>query len=116
MTKKNIIYGYVFFLMILNSCNLKTNNVEEGLRPASTGAIYINNQSGHDKNPGTIKKPVKTIAEINKRIKNAVSCRDRSQTRLYMFAGEQEFEGTLILNKIHGIDSIPISIGSYGRG
>jgi hypothetical protein len=88
-------------------------NVETGLRPVST--LYINNQTGNDNNSGTIKKPVKTIAEINKRIQNAVPCRDGSETRLYMFAGSQEFDGTLILNNIHGIDSMPVIIGSYGE-
>lgn len=81
--------------------------VETGLKPVSK-TIYINNQIGDDNNPGSVKKPIKTISELN----------DRLQTKPVgiFFAGGQVFEGTLILNGIQDTDSIPIIICSYGEG
>jgi hypothetical protein len=81
-------------------------NVETGLRPVST--YYINYLTGNDNNPGTIKKPLKTLPELNKRMK--------SNPCNVFFFGDQEFDGPLILNDIHGTDSIPVIIGSYSEG
>jgi hypothetical protein len=70
--------------------------------------IYINNQNGSDKYPGTIKKPLQTITEVNKRIQNKPAS--------IFFAGEQVFDGTLTFDNIQGNDSVPIVISSYGEG
>ncbi len=82
------------------------NNVETGLRPVST--FYIDSRIGDDKNPGSLKKPIKTIFELNDRLQ-------KKPANIY-FAGGQIFEGTLLLEDIQGVDSVPIVIGSYGEG
>jgi hypothetical protein len=113
---KIIISGSVFILAGFISCNLKNTNAETDLRPVSACTIYINSLSGNDKNPGTVRKPVKTITEINRRIKNTAACKDGARTLLCMFAGGQEFAGTLILIDINGPDRGWVTIGSYGEG
>lgn len=74
----------------------------------SVSDIFVNAKTGNDEYPGTIKRPIKTISEGNKRLLQKPSS-------IY-FAGGQVFEGTLILDKIQSADSIPIVIGSYGEG
>ncbi len=77
-------------------------------KPVSKEAYYINNETGNDKYSGTLKKPIKTIFEANKRLQNKPGS--------IFLAGGQVFEGTLILNNMQGVDSVPIVIGSYGEG
>jgi hypothetical protein len=76
--------------------------------PDSDIAYYIDNDAGDDNNNGTIKKPIKTIFELNTRL--------QTKPANILFAGDQVFDGTLILNDIQGTDSVPVSIGSYGEG
>ena len=99
--KKILFPLYFIGLLLFFCCNIKS-----GLRPGSS--IYINNQTGNDRNPGTIKKPLKTIPEINKRIQE-------KPADIY-FAGSQIFEGNLILKNLNGSEADSISIGSYGKG
>jgi hypothetical protein len=77
-------------------------------RNNSVSEIYINSKTGNNKFPGTIKNPIRTISELNTRL--------RIKPASIFFAGGQVFEGTLLLKDIHGIDSVPIVIGSYGEG
>lgn len=74
----------------------------------SISEIFINNKTGNDKNPGTLKRPLKTISEINKRI--------HYKPGSIFFAGGQVFDGTLTLNDIHSTDSVPVVVGSYSEG
>jgi len=67
--------------------------------------IYINARDGNDNNSGTIEKPLRTISEVNKRLKI-------KPVSIY-FSGGQVFDGTLILNNIQCLDSDPIFISSY---
>jgi hypothetical protein len=69
---------------------------------------FFDSQRGSDKYPGTIKRPLKTISEANKRTLDKPGS--------IFFAGGQVFEGTLVLKNIQGTDSVPIVIGSYGEG
>jgi len=94
----------LIFLAIIIGCN-KKNNVETGLRPVST--LYVNRISGDNRNPGTIRKPIKTISEVNRRLQIKPSC--------VSFAGGQVFDGTLFLNGIQGSDSFAVKIESYGN-
>ncbi len=73
----------------------------------SVSEIYINNKTGNDKYPGTIKRPLKTISEANKRL--------QEKPGSIFFAGGQVFDGTLTLMNVNGTDSLPIVIGSYGE-
>jgi len=92
-----ILFPLLFFFTISLICCV--NN--------SFSEIYINNISGDDDHPGTLNKPLKTISEANNRI--------QQNPGSIFFAGGQVFEGTLILNGIHGCDSTPFLIGSYGE-
>ena len=92
---------FVFVLVFYIGCN-----VETGLRPVST--LHINVQTGNDNNPGTVRKPIKTIQELNSRLK--------SGSGNIFFAGGQVFEGTLVIDDIQGTESVPVIIGSYGKG
>jgi hypothetical protein len=103
---RTCIYMMLCIFIIISVICLNCNNVETGLRPVS--AMYIDFRAGDDNNPGTIKKPIKTISELNDRIQN-------NPANIY-FAGGQVFEGTLLLKDIQGNDSVPIIIGSYGEG
>ena len=46
---------------------------------------YLNNKIGNDKNPGTVKRPIKTISELNTRL--------QAKPGSIFFAGGQVFEG-----------------------
>jgi len=69
---------------------------------------YINFDEGDDKFPGTIEKPIKSISELNVRLKK--------KSASIFFAGGQVYDGTLLLKNINGDDSIPVVIGSYNSG
>ncbi|MCX6261026.1 MAG: hypothetical protein NTY95_09335, partial [Bacteroidia bacterium] len=101
--KKNLILFTIILLVALFSCS--TNSKEKSV---SKGFYYVDNETGNDKYQGTLKKTLKTISEANKRIQNKPGS--------IFFAGGQVFEGTLNLNNIIGVDSIPIIVGSYGVG
>lgn len=73
----------------------------------SLPGIYVDSRTGNDRNKGTFRKPVRTIPEVNRRIKDKPSD--------IFFAGGQEFNGTLVLENIQADDSIPLSISSYGE-
>ncbi len=88
-------------ILILSTTCFSCSNI-------SVNEIYINNKTGNDKYPGTLKKPLKSISEANKRV--------QIKPGSIFFAGAQVFEGTLILNNIQGADSVPILISSYGEG
>ena len=71
-------------------------------------SIYANNKTGNDNNSGTIKRPLKTIEEVNKRLQN--------KTGSILFAGSQVFSGTLSLAGVKATNTAPLVIGSYGEG
>lgn len=71
-------------------------------------SYYLDNETGNDDNPGTLKKPLKTISSVNTHIK--------AKPGNIFFAGGQVFEGTLVVSGINGNDSVPITISSYGKG
>ena len=97
----------ILFLMVLPvvliSCN--TNSTE---KPVSGGEYFINAKIGNDKFPGTPKRPLKTISEANKRL--------RDKPGSIYFAGGQVFKGPLVMNDIQGTEFVPVIIGSYGKG
>jgi hypothetical protein len=98
LQKSQLILAVLFFLVFCFCCNTD--------RPVPT--VFINDQTGNDRNPGTIKKPLRTIPEVNKRIQ-------KKPARLY-FGGGQIFEGNLILKNLKGSEADSIFIGSYGNG
>lgn len=69
---------------------------------------YVDSQSGIDTNPGTLKKPFKTIEKVNSIQLHAGN--------LILFAGGQTFNGTLKPQGLKGTKEHPIVIGSFGNG
>ncbi len=90
---------YIAFLIVSIFCTCCTLNFPYR-------ALYVNNKTGNDKFPGTIRKPIKSIPETNARLKEN-PCN-------VLFAGGQVFDGPLQLSGINGTDSIPIIISTYG--
>jgi hypothetical protein len=77
-------------------------------RGGSKDTYYVNIESGNDSNPGTIKKPIKTITELNVRLLKNSYC--------VYFAAGQIFDGTLRLEGICGNEESPFVVTSYGEG
>jgi hypothetical protein len=98
--KKPLLFILIIFMVVFASC--------KNYNPVSIISYYIDNETGDDKNPGSVKKPIKTISELNNRL--------QTNPANIFFAGGQIFDETLLLKDIHGVDSVPIVIGSYGEG
>jgi hypothetical protein len=71
-------------------------------------SYYVDTVSGNDSNPGTEKKPFKSIEKIN-------SLQLQAGNSVF-FAGSQSFSGTIKLKGISGSKEKPVEIGSYGIG
>ncbi len=78
-----------------------------GCSPAPTH-FYVNAQLGNDTNPGTLKKPFKTIEKVN--------LLHLLKGNSVLFAGSQTFAGTLRMKALTGTKEQPVTIGSYGTG
>jgi hypothetical protein len=70
-------------------------------------SIYIDAKYGDDAEAGTFRRPIKTISELNRRL-------EEKPANVY-FSGNQDFEGSLVLNNLHGSEDNPIRISSPGR-
>jgi hypothetical protein len=107
--KKSFIFFLIISLIIITCC--KSFRSDKKLIIAgisdSKKAYYIDASHGDDNNPGTVKKPLKSIVELNLRLqkKPANIC----------FAGGQIFNGTLVLSSINGKNTDPIKIYSLGE-
>jgi hypothetical protein len=88
------------------ACNSRRSDKEAS--KVSEDGYYIDGIAGSDKNPGTVKKPVRSISELNLRLKMKASDVN--------FAGGQVFDGLLLLKDIKGPNGKPIKIKSYGNG
>ncbi len=75
---------------------------------APSSIYYVDGQLGNDTNPGTLKKPFKTIKWVNAFQLHAGNS--------VLFAGGQTFTGTLQFKGLSGTKEQPITIGSYGNG
>jgi parallel beta-helix repeat protein len=71
-------------------------------------AFYLDNINGSDRNPGDFRHPLKSISRLNKLIKEV-------SADIY-FAGNQIFDGTLVLNHRSGDREDSILISSFGFG
>ena len=90
------IHFLVWIFLILFGCSAPLSN------------YFVDGQSGNDTNPGTSKKPFKSIDRIN-------SLQLHSGNSIF-FACGQTFEGTLKLKGISATKENPIVISSYGNG
>jgi hypothetical protein len=100
---KSLILLFIIVLVSFPGCKTDTSG-----KSNSAKTYYINNLTGNDKNSGTIRRPLKTISEVNKRL--------QEKPGSIFFAGEQVFNGTLVLMNVNGKDSLPIVLGSYCEG
>ena len=87
-------------LIVFASCINSNSN--------SLVSFYLDNEIGNDSNPGTLKRPLKTISSLNSRLTDTPGN--------IFFAGGQVFEGTLVVSGIDGSDSVAVTIRSYGNG
>jgi hypothetical protein len=106
-------YVVLLFLICSVSCfYCKTDRSDKKLGRAAKSVLnetyYVDNKKGDDKNPGTIKRPLKSISEVNRRLKNKPAS--------LFFSSGQVFEGALLLNNIGGTEETPIEISSWGDG
>lgn len=85
----------VFFLFLIGCSSPQLN-------------YFVDSQTGDDTNPGTNKKPLKTIEKVN-------SLKLQAGNSVF-FAGGQTFAGTLKLSGLTGSKEKPIVIGSFGNG
>jgi hypothetical protein len=107
--KRSITILFAISFILTGACNsfgtgkrLITGDTHD----SGTG-YYLNAELGNDKNSGAINKPIKSIGELNLRLKKKAG-------NIY-FAGGQTFEGTLLLNGITGTKTFPIKIESWGE-
>ena len=87
------------------SCNLFRGGE---IKVDTENGYYLNMVTGSDNNPGTIEKPVKSIAELNQRLSKRAS-------DINLAAG-QTFEGPLVLKNISGLETHPLKINTWGDG
>jgi hypothetical protein len=107
---KNSILFFLIILLSVTGCRSyssekKTSSANESI---DERGYFIDGINGSDTNPGTIKKPLKTVAEVNLRI--------QKKAANICFAGGQTFTGRLLLNGIIGSDGSPVKIKSWGNG
>jgi Right handed beta helix region len=105
--KKATILILVLTLAFMNCCKNSKPADKSDIGTLLRKTYFIDNFAGDDKNPGTAKKPIKSIKELNARLqKNA---------RDVCFAGGQTFYGTLYLSGISRTDHDTLVITSYGE-
>jgi hypothetical protein len=100
--KKPAIFIMIISLLSFTFCKSFRNGKD------TRKEYYIDSRFGNDNNAGTMKKPLKTIGELNTRIQ-------RKTGDIY-FASKQIYEGTLILDSLNLSDKIPVLITSWGDG
>lgn len=89
-------FPIIAILFLLTSCS------------APVSSYYVNSRTGDDANPGSLKKPFKTIARVNQ-------LKLQAGNSVY-FAGGQTFQGNLCLKGISGTKENPVIISSNGTG
>ena len=76
-------------------------------RSGESGSIYVDSERGNDSNPGSSFKPIRTIEELNSRLRT-------NPSNIY-FSGKQSFKGTIEIENIRGTADSPIIINSRGN-
>lgn len=107
--KKTITYFIIFSILAVTSCKFfRSENNAASLNEVDERGYFIDKTNGSDKNSGTIKRPLKTIAELNRRL--------QKKAANICFAGGQTFDGRLVLAGIKGSERNPVKIKSWGKG
>jgi hypothetical protein len=103
--KRSFLFFLIFTLVAAVSCKSFRNSKNS---VDTKNGYYLNSVSGTDLNPGTMEKPIKSIAELNLRL--------RQRPADINLASGQEFAGPLELNNIEGPETHPLKIYSWGDG
>ena len=108
--KKSVTYLLIFSILAVTSCKFFRSEKKSASLNVSVdeSGYFLDSTNGSDGNPGTIRKPLKTINELNRRLKKKVAN--------ISFAGGQTFDGRLLLARVNGSDRNPIKIKSWGNG
>ena len=103
--RKYIVFILIVPVIIIVSCKSfrKNNSSDEKI-----SAYYVDAKNGADNNPGTVDKPIKSIKELNLRLKKKIAD--------IFFKGAQVYDGRLELTDIKGPDNHPFKISSLGDG
>jgi len=108
--QRSMTFFLILLLTLINCCS--SNRTEKKLNiavnPQSENAYYVSTQSGDDRNPGTQKKPLKSIIELNLRLQKKVE-------NIFL-AGGQVYDGTLALKGYNGNNPDQVKISSWGGG
>jgi hypothetical protein len=108
---ESVMKNLLLLLLIISSLLItrcKSSGSGNTAVPVSDWGYYVDGINGSDKSPGTVKKPIKSISELNLRLKN--------KPANINFAGGQVFDGSLILKDINDPGGKPLKIKSYGNG
>lgn len=97
----------LLILSCLIAAGCKTSGSDRRSESCGKGVYYIDSEKGKDSNPGTKRKPVKTIPELNSRLQKRPSS--------VCFEGGKTYIGTLILSAFRGTRSDTLIISSGGE-
>jgi hypothetical protein len=108
--KNSILLFLIIILLSVTCCKSfrsekKASSANESI---DERGYFVDGIIGSDTYPGTIKKPIKSIPELNLRIKK--------KAENINFAGGQVFDGLLFLKDINCPNGKPLKIKSYGNG
>ena len=108
--QRSMTFFLILLLTLINCCNSNRTdkNLNIAVNPQSENAYYVSTQSGDDRNPGTQKKPLKSIIELNLRLQKKVE-------NIFLARG-QVYDGTLVLKGFNGNNPDPVKISSWGDG
>jgi hypothetical protein len=99
----------IYLILVVNCKSFNSEKKKEMTKnPDAEMIYYLDNKIGDDNYPGTIRKPLKSIREVNLRLQKKVAD--------ICFAGGEIYDGTLILNGIRNKNTRPVKIYSGGEG
>ena len=97
----------LLILSCLIATGCKTRGSDMRSESGGKGVYFIDSEKGKDSNPGTKRKPLKTIPELNSRLQKRPSS--------VCFEGGKTYKGTLILSAFKGTKSDTLIISSGGE-
>jgi hypothetical protein len=108
--KRTITYFIIFSILAVTGCKFfrSEKKSDSSAEHVDESGYFIDGTHGSDRNPGTIKKPLKTITELNRRF--------QKKAANISFAAGQTFNGRLVIDRIKGSERNPVKIKSWGKG
>jgi hypothetical protein len=106
---RSLLSGLTIFSLLITNCNSPSGRQLKKTTKSNEESVYfVDSDLGSDNNPGTQKKPLKSISELNIRI--------AENPGNVSFAGGQVFNGTLVLKDISDSTGLQLKIKSWGNG